>query len=187
MKKSAYNTEILSDIYPTLNSFLEDHNNLVPALKVLTTDQATITYYLLLGRYANSPIYTTDTDQFKVKLLTVIYEYGKLYFARRDIQEKIMAITDEEASKGTKAIYNQANNPNEAPTTESLEEIEYINQQNTTGYKYSKLESLERKYNALRSDATEDFLKKFLHLFLLSIYPQKPILYLDEDDDEEDD
>ena len=43
-----------------------------------------------------------------------------------------MNLSEEDIRLGSKAIYNQALNPQTEPSTKSLEELTYINQQNTT-------------------------------------------------------
>jgi hypothetical protein len=181
-----YHTDIFSDIYPTLESFMEDRE-FYDDIKVCTDAEAKVLYLLLMGKYANTPIFTQNNTQFKVRLFTTIYEYAPIYFKKRALQDAVKVVTEEEASKGTRAVYNQANNPNSEPSSSALEELEYINQQNTTGYKFSKLETYERMYAALKGDTTEEFLQKFIKLFALSLYPARPVLYFDFDDGESED
>lgn len=184
MRNRIYSTELLSEIYPNQATFIADFN-FFEDIKAITEQQAKITYFLLLERYANTPIYTQNTDQFKARLFTTIYEYAPLYFKKRELQDQFRLITEEEASKGTKAIYNTANNPNDEPTTDGLEEVTYINSQNTTGYKFSKIETLGRIYQALKGDITEEFLNKFAKLFSACVFPSRVMLYEDDDEEEE--
>jgi hypothetical protein len=74
-------------------------------------------------------------------MFSVIFQYGPTWQKRLDIQAKIRGLTDSDILIGSKAIYNTALNPSTAPSTGSLEELTYINSQNTTNYKKSKLEA----------------------------------------------
>ena len=67
--------------------------------------------------------------------------------------------------QGAKAIYNRALNPETNPTTASLEELTYINEQNTTNYKKSKMDALTQLWNLIATDVTESFLERFAPLF----------------------
>ena len=87
---------------------------------------------------------------------------------------------------GTKAIYNTANNPGTEPSTGSLEELPYINSQNTTGYKKSKMDAYANLLALLDTDVTEDFIKKFGKLFITILEPREPLWYgteIGEDND----
>ena len=80
---------------------------------------------------------------------------------------------------GGKAVYNTALNPNIAPTTSALEELPYINQQNTTNYAKSEAEAYGIKMNLLNNDVTESFLGKFRDLFLKIVQPTVPLWYIE--------
>lgn len=42
---------------------------------------------------------------------------------------------------GSKSIYNHAFNPSNEPSTASLDELDYINEQNTSNVKRSKIDA----------------------------------------------
>ena len=98
-------------------------------------------FYLLYAKYGNNPIANRDVNQFKYKVFSIIFQYGPTWEKRLDIQTKLRELTADELATGSRAIYNTALNPSTAPSTSSLEELTYINQQNTTNYKKSKMDA----------------------------------------------
>lgn len=171
-----YRTNKFTDYYGNATSFLADYkDNGIPTTISDTT--ATTLYYLLYARYGNSHICSSDPNQFKYKLFSIIFQYGPTWEKRLDIQEKLRNLTEDEIIKGSKAIYNQASNPAVAPSDTSLEELPYINNQNTTNYKKSKMDAYAMLMSLLDTDVTEAFIKKFAVLFLKIVEPQEPLWY----------
>lgn len=148
-------------------------------------DDVSLVYYLLYARYGNSPIANRDINQFKFKIYSVIFQYGPTWEKRLEVQKKLRELNEEELRTGAKAIYNAAFNPSTAPATSSLEELEYINQQNTTGYKKSKLEAYSILWEALKSDVTGEFIKKFENCFKKFVRPEHPLLYITDEVEED--
>ena len=103
--------------------------------------------------------------------------YGPAWQKRLEIQGKLLALTDDELVKGTTAIHNSALNPSTSPSTQSLEELQYINAQNTTKFKKSKLEGYSSLYAIIETDVTEKFIDKFKKLFITVVAPEKPLWY----------
>ena len=134
----------------------------------------------MYGRYGNSSIASSDENQFKYKLYSVIFMYGPAWQKRLDIQGKLINLQEDEILKGSSAIYNTAQNPGTAP---NVEELAYINQQNTTKYKKSKLEGYSILYELIKTDVTKEFLDKFERLFIKVVEPQTPLWYITEGDD----
>ena len=87
-------------------------------------------------------------------------------------------MTEDEILAGTKAIYNHAFNPQTAPTTNTVDELEYINEQNTTTYKKSKLDGYALLWAILNDGVTERFLREFRYHFLVVVEPQLPLWYV---------
>ena len=145
---------------------------------VLTNTNLEILYYILYSRYGNSPIVDFDENQFKYKLFSIIWQYGPTWQKRLDIQKEIRDLQD--ITQGSFAIYNSALNPEQTPKTGDLTELEYINSQNTTNYKKSKMDAYTQLWNLLATDVTEYFLDRFSVLFKKFISP-KTYLYVEED------
>lgn len=179
--KPQYNTVLFNDVYEDVDTFLEDYQN--NGINTTISDtSATTLFYLLFARYGNNPIANYDITQFKYKLFAIIFQYGPTWEKRLDIQTKIRGLSDEEIMFGGKAIYNHAYNPSSAPSTDTLEEINYINDQNTTKHKKSKLEAYSLLNDLLENDVTEFFLDKFKYLFKQFVAPENPLLYITEEE-----
>lgn len=179
-----YNTKLFTEIYPDYDTF-EDGYTESPLKDGITDDNLQILYYLLYARYGNSPIANMDENQFKYKLYSVIWQYGPTWESRLEIQDKLRELlaTGHEADliNGAKAIYNHAYNPETAPSTQSVEELTYINDQNTTNYKKSKMDAYTQLWGLLATDVTEQFIDRFQPLFKKFVRPEHPILYVEEE------
>ena len=171
-----FRTRTFTDIYGSLEEFKDDYTNSgIPT--TLSDSNITILYYLLYARYGNSNIASSDENQFKYKLMSIIFMYGPAWQKKLDIQKKLMEMSDDEMLKGSTAIYNTALNPGQAPSTETVEELNYINSQNTTKYKKGKLEGYAALYSLIETDVTEAFIGKFKKLFITIVEPDCPLWY----------
>ena len=135
-----YDTRLFTDIFDDVGTFLWYYEHSEIPTTISQTSARTL-YYLLYGRYGNNPIANLDEEQFKYKIFSCVFQYGPTWEKRLDIQSKLRALSEDDLIKGSKAIYNSALNPSSAPSTSSLEELEYINGQNTTNYKKSKMDA----------------------------------------------
>lgn len=167
-KFSTFYNYKFTDVYGDVETFLNDYKNngITP---VISDDNAKTLYYLLYANYGNSTLSNSDTNQFKYKMWGIIFQYGGTWEKRLEIQKKLRELStddDSEIYKGGKAIYNSALNPETEPSTNSLEELSYINSQNTTLYKKSKLEGLSLLNELLETDVTKEFINKFRDLFI---------------------
>ena len=188
-----YSTEKFTDVWDEASDFVSDYKSsgLYITNNKISDDSATTLYYLLYARYGNSPLANRDVNQFKYKVFSVIFQYGPTWEKELDIQAKIRAISDNPEAdvniyQGSKAIHNQALNPQTAPSTASLEELEYINQQNTTNYKKSPLEGYAMLAELLRDDLTKRFVDRFNICFKKFVSNERPILFVTEEDTEDD-
>jgi hypothetical protein len=174
-----FRTRSFADIYTDLAAFKTDYTtNGIP--ETLSETNLTTIYYLLYARYGNSSIASSDETQFKYKLFSTIFMYGPAWQKRLEIQKKLLELSDDEIVKGTTAIYNTALNPSQSPSTQSLEELNYINSQNTTKYKKSKIEGYATLYSLIETDVTEEFIDKFKKLFITIVEPELPLWYITE-------
>lgn len=187
MNDELYTTELFSEIFNDSDTFMQEYKDSPfynSPLGSLEDTSIVITFYLLYNKYGNNPIANMDLTQFKFKLFGILSQYGPTWQLKLKIQEKLRSLgldSDSEIYKGSKAIYNHAFNPETTPTTADLEEITYINEQNTTGYKKSVLEGLALLMDSLKNDVTDDFINKFRKLFKIVVYPEKPLLYESEE------
>lgn len=180
-----YDTKLFTEIWEDKDAFLSDYNGAtaVGIPSTISSANATVLYYLLYAKYGNNPIANLDEEQFKYKVFAIIWQYGPTWEKRISIQTALRNLSDTDIQLGAKAIYNTALNPSTAPTTSSLTELTYINQQNTTNYKKSKLEAYGILWELLKTDVTEEFLNRFKKLFKQFVRPEKTWIYVSEEDD----
>lgn len=182
---TSYRTRTFAEIFPnvtTLGEFYEETglpNRLLagPGFEAYTL--STI-YTLLISRYASCPIKSSDENRFKIELCTLIMQYAPVWQKEMNMQDKILQLTDDELRIGSKAIYNAARNPGTAPSTTSLEELTYIDSQNTTQHAKGKGESFAALSAYIDDTVTERFLSRFAKLFVVVLYPDEPLLYTEE-------
>lgn len=150
-------------------------------------DSLALTFYLLYNKYGNNPIANDDENQFKFKVFGLIFQYGPTWQHKLKIQQKLRDLGLEDTSdifKGSKAIYNHAFNPETAPKTSDLEEINYINDQNTTAYKKSKIEGFMALLEVLKDDVSSTYIDKFRKLFQFAVLPIPHAIYTTEEDED---
>lgn len=180
----SYRTRTFADIFPSVTDFLTAYNGeQIPAK--LSDETATTLYYLLYARYGNSHIAYDDENQFRYALLSTIFMYGPAWEKRLEIQDNLRGLTEAELLQGSKAIYNHAYNPSTQPSTGTLEEINYINDQNTTNYKKSKISAYADLLALLETDVTESFIYHFKKLFITIVAPDYPLLYVQDEGENE--
>ena len=189
-----YNTMLFSDVWENASDFKTEfqaspfagslHYGETVGL-ITYPDDVSLVYYLLYAKYGNNPLANLDVNQFKLKVFGTIFQYGPTWEKRLEIQKKLRELTETDLMTGSKAIYNQAVNPSTAPSTGSLEELTYINGQNTTNYKKSKMEAYGQLWDLLDNDVTGDFINKFKAFFKQFVRPENPLLYITESEEEE--
>ena len=118
-------------------------------------------------------------------IFSVIFQYGPTWEKRLDIQKKIRDLTETELLTGSKAIHNHALNPSTAPSTSSLDELTYINDQQTSQFRKNKLDAYGIQLSLLKTDVTEEFLDKFKKCFKIFVSSERPLLYVTDTDDDE--
>lgn len=178
-----YSTVLFNDVWDDVDNFLDDYTDAgIPA--TISIQSATTLFYLLYARFGNNPIANNDINQWKYKIFSTIFQYGPSWEKRLDIQSKLRALSDDEILKGSKAIYNTALNPDQAPSTATLEELNYINSQNTTNYKKSKMDAYTQLWDLLATDVTEEFLNQFKKCFKVFVSNEKPLIFVSEDEED---
>lgn len=165
-----------TDVWQTAASFVSDYKN--NGIETTISDKtATTLYYLLYSRYGNSVLASSDTNRFKYDVWATIFSYGPTWEKRLEIQDKLRNLTDDELFNGATQIYNHAYNPGTAPSTNTLDELTAINEQNTSKSKKGKMDAYAMLIALLETDVTESFLDKFKKLFLKVVQPELPLWY----------
>ena len=142
-----------------------------------TKGTMTTLYYLLWARYASSHIRSDYPQQWKMKIMMTVFEYGPTWSKRLEIQEKVRNMSDDEIQKGTIMTYNSAMNPDGAPTTETWETLKGINSQNKNLYQRGKLDSYAYIDQILKTDVTREFVEKFKKFFDIMASPGMKLDY----------
>lgn len=182
-----YSTKTFAQVYPNYEKFKEDYDALITlvsgGVQPLTPANTQATFYLLFARYGNNPIVNFDLTQFKMKLMSVIATYGPVWEKKKAIQKSLRDLSEAELLQGAKQIYNHAFNPSTEPSTQELEELTHINDQNVTNNKKAKMEAYSILWANLHVDATDEYLNKFKNCFSRFVGDQCPNLFaVDEED-----
>lgn len=187
-----YDTKLFTDIYDNYEDYLADWKDCGLYKDGLIDDDSVKTiFFLLYAKQGNSPIANYDENQFKYRMWSIIFQYGPTWEKRLQIQEKVRELNLENGDLfiGTKSIYNHSFNPSTAPSTGTLDELDTINDQNTTGYKKGKLEAYSQLWDMLATDVTKVFIDRFDNLFLKVVAPQRTAIFVtdleEEDEDDE--
>ena len=182
----SYRTKKFGDVWSTPNDFLVDYRGIgvpttIPSDVQNGSDQGTMynLYYLLYSRYGNDVIASSDLQRFKMRLFTIVWQYGPNWAKNLEIQSKLRKLTDDEITQGSVQIYNQADNPSTDPSTDTSEYLQYIKAQNTAINKKGKLEGYALLDSLLKRDVTQEFLNRFKPLFKTVVEPEELLLYED--------
>lgn len=182
-----YDTILFTDVWDEVADFKTDFaaSPFSTAVKANNPDNVSIIFYLLYARYGNNPIANNDIDQWKMKVFSVIFQYGPSWEKRLDIQAKLRALSDTEITKGSEATHNHANNPSTAPGTYDGGHLDYINDQNVTLYRKPKMEAYAQLWDLIDTDVTEEFIQRFKNCFKTFVAPEKPLLFVSESEEED--
>ena len=185
-----YRNRTFNDVWDNAKDFSDEYEEFnKDMLDSKISRQASDTLFMLLSaRYGNSTVASQNEEQFKMKVFTTIFMYGPTWEKRLEIQRNIRSLKVDDVQIGGKAIYNTALNPSQPVAagegsaigegTNTLEELKYINQQNTTNYMKSKPEAYAILTQLLETDVTAQFLDKFKKLFLTVVSPEVPLWYV---------
>lgn len=164
-----YNKMTFAQIWPSQKAFLDDisadYGYLVLPNNNLSLNGLKTLYFLLYAKYGNNPIVNNDVNQWKFKIYSIIFAYGGAWEKKVSIQKAVQELSEADIMLGAKQIYNHAFNPSQAPSTATIEELEYINDQNTATHKKAKLEAYNILWETIHTNHTEEFLNRFKDCF----------------------
>lgn len=181
-----YNTMTFCDVWGTENDFRTDYlANPLKGVSASDPDNLTIVYYLLVARYGNNPIANRDVNQWKLKIFSVIFQYGPTWEKRLEIQNTLRNLDEDDLLAGATQIYNHAFNPSTNPEMDAFDPLKYINDQNASHFTRAKIDAYALLWDLLRTDVSEQFLLQFKKCFKIFVSPERPLLYITEDDEED--
>lgn len=156
-------------------------------IPVLVSDDTMKTiYWLLMAEYANSTIASYDEKQFKYQVFATIFRYAPTWEKRMEIQKKLRELTDEEVFQAGRQVINRADHPGTVPSTASLEELMFIQDQTSVINKRDKLTGYNTLAQLLETDVTQAFIGEFKKLFRAVVAPERYPLFKNTIEEEED-
>lgn len=170
-------TKTLSQIYPEYELFAMDYMQSGLPNRFKDTEFLKTIYFVLMGEYAASSIMAMSEDLFRARFLTMIHSYGPQLERELAMQDTLLQMDDTELMISSKAIYNSSLNPSTEPTTDTLEELPTINQQNVSKHVRSKLDAYEYLESLLDADLISKFIKRFNKLFVRVLRTNNPLYY----------
>lgn len=182
----SFDNVTFSDLWPTQEDFVTTYNTVgfpkeFEGGSYVTDDDLKLIWLLLIGRFADSVIKPYNTyGAFQVRFMSKVWQHAPAWKKNLDIQNKLRSLSLEDGSelyKGSSAIYNSALNPATQPGTDTDNELSFINSQNVTKHKKSKLEGLAFLSDLLKNDVTEQFLRRFDEFFKSILYSGRTLLY----------
>ena len=182
-----YDSKILSEIWSDADAFKADYTSYETAisnLNAVDNKYVVLTWQLVCSKYANTSIRSDSESQFKLSFFGIMCSEAPTWARRLEIQKSLRDLTDDQLAAGDIQIANSAINPDSEPTTNSLDELTYINHQNTQRQKRSKLTGLALLDGLLQNDLCESYVRKFSPLFK-RVYVPAEFIYVSDEEEEE--
>lgn len=176
LRDGNFRTRKFKQIFPNTADFIAECQK--SDLAVLNEKDLKVLYALLYAKYGNSNIAYSDENQFKYQVWSIIFMYGPSWSKELEVQKALRDLSIEELQTGGKAIYNSAANPSTPTPTGSMTELNYINNQNVTNYKKSKIDAYATLIGTLKNDVTKRFIDKFQKLFVIITQPDYPLWFV---------
>lgn len=138
-------------------------------------------YFMLMSEFASAHIKSTSVDLFKLRFAKLLFEYVPVWQREMYFQSKLLTMSDEELIKGSRTVHNHANHPGSVPSTASLEELTYIDNQTTSNYVKNVPEAIREHIYSINYNPTEEFINKFRGLFSDVMYSSTTHYYESEE------
>lgn len=179
-----YDRKLFNDIFPDSATFLAEYTNYETAidnLNIVDDKYVILTWQLITSKFGNTPIRSNSEDQFKISVMSIMFSEAPTFVTRLTVQGKVRALTDAELIEGETAIANIAKNPDEVPTTSTMNELQYIEAQHVNKQKRSKLQAYALQLGLLENDLSETYVRKFAPLFAKVYVPAEYIYPTEEE------
>ena len=178
-----YNTNVLTDVFPDFASFKNVFDNDFDkyAKDCITEANLKKLYWLLVARYGANPIVNYSIDLFKAKIVGITFQKGPTWERKLAVQKSLRELSEAELLTGARTMFNRALHPETAPGTDTDEELSYINAQDVSKQKRSKLDAYSYLQDVLKTDVTEEFIRSYEKLFSKFVSPTITHVYEDYD------
>ena len=185
-----YDTETFAQILPDFDSFkkLFDEEYDQYAKDCITSPSLNKLYWLLYARYADNPIVNRSVERFKAKLVAITFQKAPTWEKKLGVQSTLRGLTEAELQTGARTIFNRALHPETEPGTDTDTELSYINTQDVSKQKRSKLDAYSYLMDVLRTDVTEELIQSYAKLFTKFVSPNVTRIYeniISEEEEEE--
>ena len=180
-----FNNELFAEIFPNFASFKNVFDNDFDkyAKDCITEASLKALYWLLYSRYGYNPIVNQTIDIFKAKIVAITFQKGPTWEKKLALQKSLRELTEADMLAGAKTILNRALHDQTEPGTNTDEETPYINQQDVSKHKRSKLDALGYLQDLLKTDVTEEFISSFAKLFSKFVSPTITRIYENDEED----
>lgn len=179
-----YDRKLFNDIFPDAATFLTEYTNYEAAidnLNIVANKYVNLTWLLITSKFGNTPIRSNSEDQFKISVMSIMFSEAPSFVTRLIVQDKVRSLTDAELIEGETTIGNLAKNPDEVPTTSTMNELPYIEHQQVNKQKRSKLQAYALQLGLLENDLSETYVRKFAPLFAKVYVPAEYIYPTEEE------
>ena len=166
-----YNTMLFSQVWDDATKFKADYTSYETAIEninKIADKYVVLTWQLLASKFAATPIRSDSVDQFKLSVFGIMASEAPTWVRRLELQKNIRDLTEDDLMTGETSIANRAENPDEAPTTTTMDELTYINVQTTNKQKRSKVQAYALLDSLLQNDLTETYVRRFNSLFKIN-------------------
>ena len=178
-----YDTKIFSEIFPDFASFKNVFDNEFNsyAKNCITETSLKTLYWLLFARYGASPAASYSVDLFKAQIVGNTFQKGPTWEKKLAVQKSLRELSEADLLAGARTMFNRALHPEDPPGTDTDEELPYLNAQDVSKQRRSKLDAYSYLQDVLKTDVTEEFIRSYEKLFSKFVSPTITHVYENED------
>ena len=181
-----YNTKTFSQIFPDFTSFKNCFDNDFDkyAKDCISETSLKTLYWLLYSRYGENPIVNLSEVIFKSKMVANTFQKGPTWERKLNLQKDLRDLTESDLLTGAKTIFNKALHDEGEPGTDTDTELTFINAQDVSKMRRSKLDAYSFLQDVLKTDVTEEFISSYAKLFSRFVSPTNTRIYVNDEEDE---
>ena len=174
-----YNTKLFIDVYPTFDSFKHDFDEEFDmyAKDCISATSLKKLYWLLYSHYASNPIVNYSVIIFRSKVVAITFQKGPTWERKLALQKTLRDLSDDDLLTGARTIFNRAMHDESAPSTDTDTELTYLNSQDVSKQRRSKLDAYSYLQDVLKTDVIEEFIQSYAKLFSKFVSPSITRIY----------
>lgn len=163
MELYGHTTSYFKDIFINYESFSNWYKS-IPLSSGSTDIPSEKTFTLIFYNYSDSHVCMSD-ESFKQRFAVDLYTYYKEFEETTKAIDSLMSLKSEDISTEYSHIVNTAIIP-QTPFNTSVEEVDFLTQQEKQMYKKGKLQITKELLSNKRTYTVKTFLNRFKHLFI---------------------